>query len=390
MVFFPVLSNRHHIYAAGFLMDFACAFIVGAVAVYGIELGASPVQLGLIGATGAALYTVASLWAGTLCDRFSRKKSILAYCAMSIMASLLFVRARAIAELYIYYGLFHFSIGLFWPTLQSLLADSRHRRNLATTLGNFCLAWSLGFSGGHYICGWLTRADSRLPFIWCVFLILAILLVCLMLSDREGDEKSASRDYLDRAEGKPRDLWKRFLICGWLGNFTLVFILGSAKMLFPKLALDVDGLDRAVLGLMLALIHGGQFLTFWLVKYWHGWQYQKKVYLALQLLALPGAGLLAFTGGVPAYAAGMLLTGICAGFTYASSIYYSTSRPPDAATRTGLHEAFIGLGVLFGPLAGGFVAGKWGLHAPYTLGTLLAVASLLVQGWLLYRPAAAR
>ncbi|HLA40123.1 MAG TPA: MFS transporter [Candidatus Glassbacteria bacterium] len=387
MAVFDRARNRHLIYVAGFLMDFVCAFIVGAVAVYAVELGASPVQLGLIGATGAALYVAASLSAGRLCDRFSRKISILAYCAVGAAASLLFVRARLIAELFIYYGLYHLSIGLFWPTLQSLLADSRHRRNLTTTLGNFCLSWSLGFAAGHYACGWLTRIDSRLPFLWCVYLSLAILLVCLALSDLEGDEKSASRDYLDRAEGKPRALWEKYLVCGWLANFTLVFILGTAKMLFPKLALDVDGLDRSTLGLMLALIHGGQFLMFWLVRYWHGWQYNRRVYLTVQLLALPGTGLLAFTSSVFTYAAGMLLVGICAGFTYTSSIYYSASRPPDSSTRTGFHEAFIGLGILIGPLTGGFVAGKWGLHAPYTLGILLAVSVLLLQSWLLYRPA---
>ncbi|MBW7996417.1 MAG: MFS transporter [Candidatus Glassbacteria bacterium] len=365
-------------------MDFVCAFMIGGVAVFALELGAGPVHLGTIGATGAALYIVCSILAGKLSDRFSRKRSLLLYCLLSLGASLLFTRAGSLVELYLYYGLFHVAIGLYWPTLQSLLADSRHGRNLSRTLSNFCLSWSLGFTVGHYTCGKLTEFDTILPFTWCVYLSLVIFALGFTLSEEEGGEKSASRDFLERP-GVSSRLWSRFLVCGWIANFTLVFTLGAAKMLFPKLALDVDHLDRTELGIMLALIHGGQFAMFWLVKYWHSWQYNRRTYLLTQLLALPGAGLLAFSNSVAGYAAGMLLIGITAGFTYSSSIYYSTSRPPESANRTGIHEAFIGMGILFGPLAGGLVADIWNLHSPYVLALLLIAVSLALQAWLLLR-----
>ncbi|MBT4510900.1 MAG: hypothetical protein HOC20_01640, partial [Chloroflexi bacterium] len=74
---FPL--NRHLIYSGSFLMDFICAFVVGGVAVYALELGAGPVHLGTIGATGAGLYVICSLLAGRLCDKFNRKRSLLVY-----------------------------------------------------------------------------------------------------------------------------------------------------------------------------------------------------------------------------------------------------------------------------------------------------------------------
>ena len=378
--------NRYMVYLGSFMMDFICAFIIGGTAVYAVELGAGPVQLGAIGATGAALYTVCSIISGKLSDRYNRKRSLVAYSLIGLFAVILFTRATHIAELFIYYGLFHVSIGLYWPTLQSLLADSRHGRSLSSTLGNFCLSWSLGFTVGHYICGKLTELEATTPFVWCLYLSLVTLMLCLGLSEEEGDHKSASRDFMERTVSVSRQMWRRFLVCGWIANFTLVFTLGAAKMLFPKLALDVDHLNRTVLGLMLALIHGGQFFMFALTKYWHRWQYNRGIYLATQLLALPGAALLAWSGGVAAYASAMLLIGICAGFTYASSIYYSTSRPPDSTTRTGFHEAFIGLGILLGPLAGGFVADIWNLHSPYVLALALIAVSIATQTWVLLRP----
>ena len=380
------IPNRYRIYVSSFLMDMVCAFVVGAGAVYAIELGAGAMELGLLGATGAAFYVLSCILSGKLCDLLSRKAIILSAAVFAALSCLMLTRAATLSELYIYYSGFHVGIGFFWPALQALLADSRHARNLAVTLGNFCIFWSLGFTVGHYVCGYLTEVSATLPFAWCVATSLVIVIICFTLSESEGKDKEASADFLIRANAQTRILWKRFLVSGWLANFTLVFTLSAAKMLFPKLALDVDHLDRAVLGIMLALIHGGQVLMFWLAKYWHGWQYKRRTYLLTQLLALPGTALLAFTSNVAAYAAGMLLIGLCAGFTYTSSIYYSTSRPPESATRTGIHEAFIGLGVLFGPLAGGFVSGLWDLHSPYILCAVLVVSVFAAQAWLLYQP----
>ncbi len=378
--------NRYLIYSGSFLMDFICAFVVGGVAVYALELGAGPVQLGALGATGAGLYVVCSLISGRLSDRFNRKHSLLIYSLLGLGACVLFTRATRLYELYLYYGLFHVSMGLYWPTLQTLLGDSRHKRNLSNTLGNFCIAWSLGFAIGHYVCGALTEYGATEPFGWCVYMSLAVLVLTLALSEQEAGEKSAGKDFLARPGATNLRLWKRFLICGWIANFSMVFTLGAAKMLFPKLALDVDGLDRTTLGLMLALIHGGQLCMFCLVKYWHSWQYNRRTYLLTQLLAVPGAALLVWTSHPALYAAGMLLIGLSAGFTYSSSIYYSTSRPPDSKTRTGFHEAVIGLGILTGPLAGGVVAELWNLHSPYLLALVLIALSLALQSWLLLRP----
>ncbi len=381
---FPL--NRHLIYSSSFLMDIIYAFIIGGVTVYALELGAGPVHLGTIGATGAGLYVICSLISGRLSDKFNRKRGLLLYSLIGLAACVLFTRAASLLELYIYYGLFHVSMGLFWPTLQTLLGDSSHRRNLSTTLGNFCISWSLGFTLGHYFCGRLTEYDATLPFGWCVILSLGVIVLVLLLSEKEAAEKSAGKDFLARPGATDIRLWKRFLLCGWIANFSLVFTLGAAKMLFPKLALDVDGLDRTTLGLMLALIHGGQLCMFWLVKYWHSWQYNRRMYLLTQLLAVPGAALLVWTSHPAGYACGMLLIGLSAGFTYASSIYYSTSRPPGSSTRNGLHEAIIGLGVLVGPLAGGMVADTWNLHSPYLLALAVIAVALAAQGWLLLQP----
>jgi len=379
------IFNRHRIYFSSLLMDTVFAFVIGAVAVYAVELGATPVQLGILGAVGPGTYALVCLLGGHLSDRFSRKRLSLAASLVAVASCLGLVRACELWHLYMYYGIFSGILGLYWPPLQSLLADSRHSQSLTATLGNFCIFWSSGFIIGHLLCGYLTEISAVLPFSYAAVIGLLILAINATLSESEGANKMGSEDYLSRSEPQGRILWRRFLLSGWVANFTLVFTFGAVKMLFPKFALENVQMSRGLLGLMLALLHGGQFLMFGLVKYWHSWQYDRLTYLLLQFIALPGSLLLGLSGNIYGFALATFLIGFCGGFTYSASIYYSTSRPPDASNRTGIHEAIIGLGVMGGPLAGGYVAVIWNLQTPYLLCAALFIISIALQTGMLYR-----
>ena len=379
------IYNRHRIYFSSLLMDFVYAFVVGATAVYAVELGATPVQLGILGAVGPGTYALSCLAGGLLSDRLSRKRLSLAASLVAAASCLGLALASELWHLLLYFSLFNGILGFYWPPLQSLLADSSHRRNLTATLGSFCIFWSSGFIIGHLICGYLTEISAVLPFSWAALIGLLILAVNSTLSEDEGAKKSGSQDYLSRQGSKETLLWRRFLLSGWVANFTLVFMFGAIKMLFPKFALDDVQMGRGTLGLMLALLHGGQFAMFVLVKYWHAWQYNRLIYLVLQLTVLPGTLLLGLCGNLYGFALATFLIGCCAGFTYTASIYYSTSRPPEAGTRTGVHESFIGFGLMSGPLVGGYVAAIWNLQSPYLLCALLFLISIAMQSGILYR-----
>jgi len=89
------IPNRYRIYVSSFLMDMVCAFVVGAAAVYAIELGAGPMHLGLLGATGAAFYIISCILSGKLCDLLSRKAIILSSSVLVALSCLMLTRAAA-------------------------------------------------------------------------------------------------------------------------------------------------------------------------------------------------------------------------------------------------------------------------------------------------------
>ena len=78
-------------------MDCVYAFVIGAVAVYAVELSATPVQLGILGAVGPGIYIVTCIVGGALSDRFSRKRLSLASSLVVIVSCLGLARASPTA-----------------------------------------------------------------------------------------------------------------------------------------------------------------------------------------------------------------------------------------------------------------------------------------------------
>ena len=382
------MLNRHIIYTTSFLMDFIYAMVVGACAVYAVELNATSLQLGILGAIGPAGYVLTCIASGYLSDRISKPRLANWATAALIISCAGLYFSSTLWHLYIFFGLFNVFLGFYWPPIQMVIADSSHSRSMTHTLGNFCIFWSAGFIVGHIACGYVTEINSRDPFAISILPLLLIIYLITRINDNEASQKHSNTDFETSGKITASEkivLWKRFLLASWAGNFAVVFAFGCVKMLFPKLALEVDAISKVNLGIILALLHVGQIAMFFTVRYWQSWQYNKTLYLVVQLGLIPGVLFIALTSNVLAYAAGMLLIGLSGGFAYTASIYYSVSRPPNTGNRTGLHEAIIGMGVLSGPLVGGIGAYALGLHAPYWISALMAAAMILLQIILLTR-----
>ena len=75
----------------------------------------------------------------------------------------------------------------------------------------------------------------------------------------------------------------------------------------------------------------------------------------------------------------MVFLGLSGGMTYFSSIFYSLYGFIDKGKRSGIHEAFIGIGSFFGPFISGFVATGFGIRAPYAAAICLVIAAIMIE-----------
>ncbi len=106
----------------------------------------------------------------------------------------------------------------------------------------------------------------------------------------------------------------------------------------------------------------------------------------LFILALPlgrmldGWGLsLGMSGGLIMLYVARLLDGATGGNTIIAQAYVSDiTRDEDRAQALGLLAAALGVGFIFGPAVGGFLAARWGALAPFYGGAVIAAAAVLL------------
>jgi MFS family permease len=367
-----VVTKESFLYAIAFLMD-GCMAIVGlCVPLVALQLGATYEDLGMIGAVGAAIYSVCCLFSGRLADRFGYRQIMsLAILGVGIVyVGYLYV--EHIWHLLLLAGFMSLAISHFWPPLQAWLGRGKSRLRLLQDLGRFNVAWSLGFFVGPIVGGYMFKTQPDTAFLIGVILMGGIFVAFLSLRIQERDEGRKS----EATETMP--LARVFLPMAFVANFATFFSIGTVRSLFPKLATDL-GIEPEILGALMALIGLAQLTSFYSMSRTDVWQFKTLPLLVAQGLACVGLFALGVGSHPLIFAAGLLSLGLLAGVTFTASIFYSLHTQGPGGRRTGFHEAIVGSGFLFGPLLGGIAGEYLGARAPYGLAILVIVGSIVIQ-----------
>jgi len=368
------------LFAASFIYNLGAAMAGLAVILLAIKLGATPLQLGLIGMIWPAFYTVACLFSGPLSDRVSRKLLATTGCAIACSAYLLVTRASSPGQIMLIGFPVGIAMSLFWPPLEAWLAELSSPSDLRRNFGIFNIAWSAGAAPGPLLAGLAIRASVPFAFLTSVSLMAVAGIVVITRKPDIRREVDVLRP-LTQDENRSQ----RFLHLAWIANFGTYFTIGIIRSLFPKLGGQL-GMSSPSIGALLSTITFTQVIVFALLARTSSWHYRLAPLLLTQSILLAGS-LLIYTGtGFGQFLLPMVMAGGCAGISYFSSIYYSINTPARLGARSGLHESLIGLGVVAGPLTGGIVAQNWGLRRPYLLSamvTLLGIGSMAAMGLML-------
>ena len=174
-----------------------------------------------------------------------------------------------------------------------------------------------------------------------VVLLFAGLLVVPILESESGAAGGGAKRSVTATAG-------HFLPLALLANFATFFAIGLVRALFPKLAIDL-GFSPSLLGYLLALIAVTQLAVFYFMSRTDRWQFRMSPIIFAQLLAAFGLGLIGIGTQPIIFACGFLLLGGLIGVTFTASIFYSLYAEGPGGRRTGIHEAIVGSGFLFGP-----------------------------------------
>ncbi len=366
-----VWRGRNGFYLAAFLMDLCLGLMSFAVPLVALRLGAGSLQLGFVGA-GAFVYAATCVFSGRASEQLGRRASCALGALTAAAAGVSMTAARSIPWLFALQCCASFGQGLFWPPLQAWLAEQRDPRPLAGSLGRFNFAWSTGLTLGPLVAGLLAGKAVRLPLSVAAAGYVGVLLMVLLIAP--GDRATEDAD----ARPRPRREALSFLYIAWVCNFASWFMSVGVKVLFPELA-QALAISKPTLGWLIAAIGLGQMAAFWGLGRGRWWQYRLWPIVGAQAVGMAAMMLLAVGRTTPVFLVGMLLAGGMTGMTYTASLFYSLRAPgAGRGVRTGMHEATLGVGILLGPLMGGWLADTTAnLRTPYVLACAVIAATAL-------------
>ena len=340
---------------------------------------ANAIMLGILGSGPAIVYALGCAGSGFWTDRFGFRKTIILACAIVFLAFCSIFLVERFRHLFLLTMGVALGASFFWPAMIRWLGDDEHSGQLRVRVGNYNIALIGGVMVGPLIGGLLISANYRLPYIISAGLIVGILVILAVRREKivAGDAGDALPISPPEAEEKSIP---GFIYIGWAANFAAWFAIGGSQALFPELAKALPAvIGDSFLGVLFSLIAGGEIAVFLILRKTDRWHYNFRFLLLFQLLGVGGLLILALNSHPALFLPAFLGIGFAGGMTYFSSIFYSIHKQDAKGKKSGFHESFLGLGVALGPITGGLAAREFGLRAPYLLGIIVFVMSMVIQ-----------
>ncbi len=342
--------SLNSLYAIVFINAFVFGLIVPLVPLHALELGASDVEIGIIGSLGALTTAFLPLFFGRLSEKTGRKALMfpgLATFGLVCAGYGSSLSINQIMSIKIFEGL---SSALFWSPSDALAGDLAPIARRGHVAGRFGIAWSLGFILGPFTGGVMM---SMIGFRASMYVSAVLMLPCLLLLYRHVAEPlrkpvshSEAHRILGLGDPSIRPILPAMLIYGFVG--------GIFYSLFPAYAAYL-GFTASEIGSLLSFLSLSRTLSFvYISRILAQMGKSRSMRLGGILLGIPALLLGALTGFIPL---AVLLTciGLGQGLVYsvAMVIMFGSSAKGEA---TGALESSIGTGWLVGPLIGGYAA----------------------------------
>lgn len=368
--------------AAAVSMDMGLSLSLLATSLLAIALGASPLQLGLMGVVWRIPYVLFCPVAGKVSDRAGRKRMAQAAALSLGFLHLVLTRVTTVSQLLCVVPFIGLATGMFWPPLQSWIGDMR-TGELGTAVGKFNIAWSSAGMLGTLLAGFLSEIGTRTPFLISACLVVMIVLLVTLVPEQPPtqDRSSAEPATTPLAAARPDpETHRAFLHAAWVANLVAFIGIGTITTFFPKLGADL-GLSPSVIGMIVSTFALGRLLTFVILTRSTRWQYHARLLVMALLVSAASMGLASASNTLWLLAFCFAIMGVVGGITYTASLFYALDAPGQGGANAGIHESLLSAGLALSAFSGGVVAQTWGLRAPFLLSGVILLVGTLWIAW---------
>jgi MFS family permease len=369
----PVEERREllrSLYLTIFLISTAYGTITFLLPVFAEGLGATYIELGLLGSVGSIVYTGMTILTGLMLDRFEKVRFFLVFTALGAIVPVLFSLTSRVPELFALRGLLGVVSAAFWVTASTLTADLSPPEELTKSVVRYNVSWISGFVAGPILGGIVSdRYGFQALFILVATLIIpSIFLIGTRLSGRVA---------LRAVTG---GIWRgltslRLIAIAYITLIPYAIVLGIYMAILPG-HMGGLGISASAIGLLLTMTNAVRGLGFLSGERWVRWGTRRSLWVSSMLMS--GAlFMVSKSNGTLEFALPLALYGFAGGIITPVILDYIAHESPSEAlgASMGLHEFVYGVGMSLGPIVGGAIAEAYN---PSTLYLALAVLVLLI------------
>jgi DHA1 family multidrug resistance protein-like MFS transporter/DHA1 family quinolone resistance protein-like MFS transporter len=143
-------------YALTFLLMFAIGLGAPISPLLASKMGASWIEIGLMGSAWGIVFTLSAFVTGRVSDRIGRKPILAMSSALSALAALCFLRATSVTELIAIKGIEGLAWACFWPPMEALATETADAQETGRGIGLVTTVYAFGFTISSFAGGYMT------------------------------------------------------------------------------------------------------------------------------------------------------------------------------------------------------------------------------------------
>jgi DHA1 family tetracycline resistance protein-like MFS transporter len=375
------MAHRVGQYVLTFLLMFAIGLGVPISPLLASKMGASWVEIGLMGAAWGIVFTLSAFLTGRASDRIGRKPVLAMSCALSALAALGFLRATNVTELIAIRGLEGLAWACFWPPMEALATETADTEQVGRGIGFVTTVYALGFAIGSLAAGFMTGFFGFTLAFSTYFAFAAVSILAVWFVDTP---KRTHHEAILPSGGLSRRLFSRGLVAGNVLGASYTFGLATVMALLSVYAAGL-GIPIFWIGTTLSIFWVGRILGAAFAGTASDRLGRKRVAVTALFVGCAGFAAIGSTPSLLLIAAGALLAGLSIGgiFPVNVAIIADGIEPAFRGAAMGFYEMTCAIAFMAASALGGITAELVDPRSPYGLSAVVFVSCAIALGILL-------